>query len=81
MIVRSKAPLRIGLAGGGTDIETFSNEYGGAVLNATIGMYAYCTIIPRTDGKIKIKSYKLIISFKNNPKWCYIYFSLYIITL
>lgn len=57
MIVRSKAPLRIGLAGGGTDIETFSNEYGGAVLNATIGMYAYCTIMPRTDGKIKIKSY------------------------
>ena len=57
MIVRSKAPLRIGLAGGGTDIETFSNEYGGAVLNATIGMYAYCTLIPRTDGKIKIKSY------------------------
>lgn len=57
MIIRSKAPLRIGLAGGGTDIETFSNSYGGAVLNATIGMYAYCTIIPKNDGKIKIKSY------------------------
>lgn len=55
--IRSKAPLRIGLAGGGTDIETFSSRYGGAVLNATIGMYAYCTIIPREDGVIKINSY------------------------
>lgn len=57
MKIRSKAPLRIGLAGGGTDIETFSNQYGGVVLNATIGMYAYCTIIPRSDGKIKINSF------------------------
>lgn len=57
MIVRSKAPLRIGLAGGGTDLETYSNEYGGAVLNATINMYAYCTIIPTNDNKIKIYSY------------------------
>ena len=57
MIIRSKAPLRIGLAGGGTDLETYSNEYGGAVLNATIGMYAYCTIIPTNDNKIKIYSY------------------------
>lgn len=57
MIIRSKAPLRIGLAGGSTDLETYSNEYGGAVLNATIGMYAYCTIIPTNDNKIKIYSY------------------------
>lgn len=56
MKIRSRAPLRIGLAGGGTDLETFSKEYGGAVLNATIGMYAYCTITPRNDGMIKIHS-------------------------
>ncbi len=53
MKIRSRAPLRIGLAGGGTDIEAYSNVYGGAVLNATISMYAYCTITPRFDGKIK----------------------------
>lgn len=57
MIIRSKAPLRIGLAGGGTDLAQFSDEFGGAVLNATIEMYAYCTVIPRNDGKIKILSY------------------------
>ena len=57
MIIRSRAPLRIGFAGGGTDLESYSNKFGGAVLNATIGMYAYCTIIPTNDGKIKIHSY------------------------
>ena len=54
MIIRSRAPLRIGLAGGGTDIEAYSSIYGGAVVNATINMYAYCTIVPRNDGKIII---------------------------
>ena len=70
MIIRSKAPLRIGLAGGGTDLETYSNEYGGAVLNATIGMYAYCTIIPTNDNKIKIYSYdnKNNIEIDSTPK-------------
>lgn len=54
MIIRSKAPLRIGLAGGGTDVSPYSDIYGGAILNATINMYAYATIIPRSDHKIKI---------------------------
>ena len=52
MIIRSKAPLRIGLAGGGTDVSPYSDIYGGAILNATISMYAYANITPRTDGKI-----------------------------
>lgn len=54
MIIRSKAPLRLGLAGGGTDVSPFSDIYGGCVLNATISLYAYCDIIPRTDNTIKI---------------------------
>jgi D-glycero-alpha-D-manno-heptose-7-phosphate kinase len=51
-MIRSKAPLRLGLAGGGTDVSPFSDVYGGCILNATISMYAYATIVPRTDGKI-----------------------------
>ncbi|MEL6257370.1 MAG: dehydrogenase, partial [Bacteroidota bacterium] len=52
MIIRSKAPLRIGLAGGGTDVSPYSDEFGGSILNATIDKYAYASIIPRKDGKI-----------------------------
>jgi len=52
MIIRSKAPLRLGLAGGGTDISDYYNLYGGFVLNATIDMYAYCSIEPDESNKI-----------------------------
>jgi D-glycero-alpha-D-manno-heptose-7-phosphate kinase len=56
-IYRSKAPLRIGLAGGGTDVSPYSDLYGGAILNATISLYASATIVPREDGKIKFVSH------------------------
>jgi D-glycero-alpha-D-manno-heptose-7-phosphate kinase len=46
------APLRIGLAGGGTDVSPYSDLYGGAILNATVNLFAYASIIPKTDGKI-----------------------------
>ncbi|MCD4790438.1 MAG: dehydrogenase [Bacteroidales bacterium] len=56
MIIRSKAPLRLGLAGGGSDVSPYSDLYGGAILNATISMYAYATIQPRDDNKIILNS-------------------------
>src|ERR1700754_3467405 len=52
MIFRSKAPLRIGLAGGGTDVSPYSDLHGGAILNATLSLYANATIEPIAENKI-----------------------------
>lgn len=54
--IRSKAPLRLGLAGGGTDLDAYCNKHGGFILNATISLYVHCTIEERNDGRIIFES-------------------------
>ncbi len=51
-IYRARAPLRLGLAGGGTDVSPFSEEQGGFVLNATVDLYAQAILEPRNDSRI-----------------------------
>lgn len=70
MKIRSKAPLRLGLAGGGTDLNTYCDRYTGYVLNATISLYVHCTIEERSDGRIVFESadigQKLDVESKQN---------------
>jgi len=56
MRIRSKAPLRLGLTGGGTDLDTYCNKFGGYVLNSTISLYVHCTIEERDDERIVFES-------------------------
>ena len=65
MLIRAKAPLRIGFAGGGTDVPPFPEREGGCVLNATINRFAYGSIRPREDNQINIRSidFKMTVNY------------------
>ncbi|MBA4198791.1 MAG: dehydrogenase [Chitinophaga sp.] len=57
MIFRSKAPLRLGLAGGGTDVSPYADEFGGAILNATISLHAHASIELLNAGGIIVEAF------------------------
>jgi D-glycero-alpha-D-manno-heptose-7-phosphate kinase len=67
-ILRSKAPLRISFAGGGTDVSPYPEEKGGAVLNCTIDKFAYVTLeaVPDGAGTVTVESldYNMTLNFR-----------------
>jgi len=65
-IIRAKTPLRISFAGGGTDVPPYPERYGGCVLNATIDNFAWGSLRPRNDGKIRIESADLDLEVEFN---------------
>jgi len=67
MVIRSRAPLRISLGGGGTDVSPYTEEYGGVALNAAINKYSWGSLDFTHDGKIHLHSYDYnqTLSLKN----------------
>tara|TARA_A100001011_G_scaffold400852_1_gene519911 strand:+ start:6145 stop:7185 length:1041 start_codon:yes stop_codon:yes gene_type:complete len=62
MLIKSRAPLRLSFAGGGTDISPFCDKYGGIVLNATINKFAYCTLDIWEENFVHFESFDLNLS-------------------
>ena len=56
MRIRSKAPLRLGLAGGGSDLDSYADKHTGFVLNATISLYVHCTLEETQDNTVVFES-------------------------
>jgi D-glycero-alpha-D-manno-heptose-7-phosphate kinase len=73
MIFRSRAPLRISFAGGGTDVSPYFETYGGVVLSTTINKYAYATISERRDDDVSVASldYDTTAKYRSNEKLVY----------
>ena len=62
--VRSKAPLRLGFAGGGTDLKSYADIFTGSVLNATIDRYSYAIIKPLESNQVKLNATDINILVK-----------------
>ncbi|HWE73587.1 MAG TPA: CBS domain-containing protein, partial [Stellaceae bacterium] len=58
VFARARSPVRVSFSGGGTDLtHYFVDNDGGAVINATIAMYAHATLRRRSDKSIRIYSH------------------------
>lgn len=62
--IRTRVPLRISFAGGGTDVPPFPAVEGGCVLSATIDRFAYGSLDPRDDRIVTVES----VDFKTSAE-------------
>lgn len=66
-LIRARAPLRLGLGGGGTDTSPYAETYGGVVINATVDLYANVTITPNADGQLSLNADDSGVSWTGAP--------------
>jgi D-glycero-alpha-D-manno-heptose-7-phosphate kinase len=50
----SRTPLRVSFVGGGSDVTSFANEHGGAVVSTTIDKYVYVVVNQRFEETIRV---------------------------
>lgn len=53
-MIITQTPLRVSLAGGGTDFRDFYEPHGGCVVSSAIDKYVYCIVKERFDDKIYV---------------------------
>lgn len=71
MKITGFAPTRIGLLGGGTDVEPFASKYGGKVLSLAIDLYHKASLVPRKDNQVLIEAMSDKRSFSLSKKLVY----------
>ena len=54
MAVIARAPLRISIAGGGTDLPAYAERFGGLVISTSINRYVYTILTAAPDDTLQI---------------------------
>ncbi len=77
LYIKARAPSRIGIGGGGSDLPSFFEPHNGAVLNAAINLYSYTKLSKGGSGKTRIVSHdwemvreisEMVLEFDSNKK-------------
>jgi galactokinase/mevalonate kinase-like predicted kinase len=55
-VLIGRSPVRISFGGGGTDLPSYYEQFGGAVLSVAINKYFYTVVGKRTDGRVQVIS-------------------------
>src|SRR4051794_5281108 len=53
-VIIARAPLRVSLAGGGTDLPVYADRFGGLVISTTINRYVYTILTETTPDVLQI---------------------------